>query len=113
VLAERCQVHQIAVYSQRDAVLEDSRALAALAQGEVDDVTLTSSNIARVFLESIDDAARSHLVSGRTGLVTISPVTSAEVRRLGHRVAAEATEATMAGIVEALVERAGRQASGA
>jgi uroporphyrinogen III methyltransferase/synthase len=102
-LAGLAQVDQIAVYSQVDAVAADSTALDGLRRGEIDYVTLTSSNIARALIRSLDEPCRARLESGAVKLVSISPVTSAEVRQMGLLVAAEAAEATIQGILEALV----------
>jgi uroporphyrinogen III methyltransferase/synthase len=103
-------VEQVAVYSQVDALLEAGAGpLAALERGEFDYVTLTSSNIARAFVQGLGPAGRRLIEAGGVGLVTISPRTSAAVRELGLPVAAEAHEYTTAGVVEALV----RLASGA
>lgn len=96
-------VDQIAVYCQVDAIDPASPVLANLRRGEIDYITLTSSNIARAFVAALDDVARMRLQSGETKLVTISSVTSAEVRKLEMPVAAEASEATAEGIVQALI----------
>jgi uroporphyrinogen III methyltransferase/synthase len=106
VLAEHCQVDQVAVYSQVDAVAADSDALDTLRRGGVDYLTVTSSNIARALVACLDEPCRARLTAGETKVVSISPVTSAAVRQLGLPVAAEATEATSAGLVEALVRLA-------
>jgi uroporphyrinogen III methyltransferase/synthase len=101
-LQRLCQVEQIAVYSQRDAVAADPAVLELLRGGQIDCVTLTSSNIARAFVTMLDDACRAQL-GNRTRIVTISPVTSATVRELGYEVAAEAQEYTADGLVAALI----------
>ena len=102
-LAQVAQVDQTAVYSQRDALLEeDAKALRMLSGGEIDYVTLTSSNIAKALLQALDGAAREHIQAGRTRLATISPRTSATVREFGLPVAAEATEYTTEGVLTAL-----------
>jgi uroporphyrinogen III methyltransferase/synthase len=98
-LSAVADVEQVAVYSQRDAVVD---ALPDLTRGEIDYVGLTSSNIARALLASLDDAARGHVASGRTKLVTISPRTSAAVREAGMPVAAEAVQYTADGMLEAM-----------
>jgi uroporphyrinogen III methyltransferase/synthase len=105
-LAGIAQVEQIAVYSQVDAVPADSPALDSLRRGEIDYVTLTSSNIARALIRNLDEPCRARLESGEVKLVSISPVTSAEVRQLGLTIAAEAAEATAQGILQALVRLA-------
>ena len=103
-MQKTCIVEQIAVYSQVDAVESADPVLEHLRRGEVDYITLTSSNIARALLTQLDDTCRGRIESGRTRLVSISPVTSGDIARLGLSVAAEATEATSAGVVRALVE---------
>lgn len=105
-LSRLAHVEQIAVYCQADAIDVTSPVLANLRRGEIDFVTLTSSNIARAFVAALDDVARLRLHAGDTRLVTISSVTSEEVRKLGVPVAAEASEATAEGIVDALVHLA-------
>ena len=103
-LASICQVEQIAVYSQVDAVESDDEVMNALRRGEIEFVTLTSSNIARSLLDRLDATCRRRIESGEIKLVCISPVTSAEVQRLGYHVAAEATQATTDGMIEALIK---------
>ncbi len=110
VLREKLQAHaevvQIAVYSQVDAVADDQEVWDLLRRGEIDYLTLTSSNIAKAVLTKADDAIRLRLMRGEPGLVSISPITSAEIKRLGFPVAGEATEATVDGIVQVLCELA-------
>ena len=103
-LGGHCQVEQIAVYSQVDAVDLDAEVIEQLRRGAIDFVTLTSSNIARALLTRLDDTCLSQIRAGRTRLVTISPVTSAEVQALGLPVAAEAKTATMDGVVQAIID---------
>ena len=103
-LASVCDVEQVAVYSQVDAIDSTSRVLDNLRRGEIDYITLTSSNVARSLIDQLDVPCRARLESGAVGLISISPVTSGDIRRLGFPVAAEATEATAAGIVQALID---------
>jgi uroporphyrinogen III methyltransferase/synthase len=103
-LAAVAEVEQVAAYSQCDAVEWDAEVLEDLRASRIDYVTLTSSNIARALVRSLDAAAQETIRTGRVRLVTISPVTSAAVRELGLPVAAEAREYTVAGVVAALVE---------
>jgi len=103
-LAAVCEVEQIAVYSQVDAVELDEEILDHLRRGEIDYITLTSTNISRSLLGRLDATSRARIEAGDVRLVTISPVTSAEVRQLGLPVAAEATEATAEGLVAAMLE---------
>ena len=109
-LAVVAEVEQLAVYSQCDAVEWEPAILDELKTERIDYVTLTSSNIARALVRSLDATGLAVLRAGRVGLVTISPVTSAAVRELGLPVAAEAKEYTTAGVVAALVEHAAAEA---
>jgi uroporphyrinogen III methyltransferase/synthase len=102
-LAGVAAVEQIAVYSQVDAIDPRSEALEALRQGEIDFVTLTSSNIARSLVRALDEAALQRIRSGTVRLISISPVTSAVIGELGLPVAAEAREFTAEGVVQALL----------
>jgi uroporphyrinogen III methyltransferase/synthase len=102
-LSKHCRVEQIAVYSQVDAVELDEAVLGQLRRGEIDFVTLTSANIARSLLGRLDATCLARIRDGQTKLVTISAVTSAAVRDHGLPVAAEAAEATMDGMLAALV----------
>jgi uroporphyrinogen III methyltransferase/synthase len=100
------RVEQVAVYRQVDAVDAGSPVLDCLRRGEIDYVTVTSSNIARALVGALDAVCRGRLESGEARLVSISPVTSAAVRELGLPVAAEATAYTAPGLVDALVRLA-------
>jgi uroporphyrinogen III methyltransferase/synthase len=102
-LAAVATVDQVAVYSQVDTLEADAAVLAALARGEIHYVTLTSSNVARSLARLVDEPTRARIRSGAVKLVSISAVTSADVRALGWPVAAEAEEATAEGVVAALV----------
>jgi uroporphyrinogen III methyltransferase/synthase len=105
-LAAVASVDQIAVYSQVDADEADAKILEHLRSGQIDYVTLTSSNIARVFLRLLDGASRARVEAGEIQLVSISPVTSGTIREMGFPVAAEAVEYTTAGVTEVLIQLA-------
>ncbi|MFL5342617.1 MAG: uroporphyrinogen-III C-methyltransferase [Gemmataceae bacterium] len=105
-LSAVAQVEQITVYSQIDAIDPDSDVLLALSRGEIGYVTLTSSNIARAVLGSLDETARMRIHEGAVQLASISPVTSAAIRELGFPVAVEAAEYTVDGLVAALANHA-------
>jgi uroporphyrinogen III methyltransferase/synthase len=107
-LAAVCEVVQVTVYSQHDEFQLEADVRELLRQGRIAYVTLTSSNIARAFVRALDEETRASTRSGTPRLVTISPVTSAAVSELGFPVAAEAREATSAGVVAAVVELAQR-----
>jgi uroporphyrinogen III methyltransferase/synthase len=107
-LANVAEVEQIAVYSQVDAVEPGSESLEALREGQIDFITLTSSNIVRSLVRVLDGTVLQLLRSGRVQLVSISPVTSATIRELDLPVAAEARESTAEGVVQALIALARR-----
>lgn len=108
-LATVAAVEQVAVYAQVDALDADSQALGLLREGQIDYVTVTSSNIARVLARALDGASRARIEAGEVQLVSISPVTSATIRELGLPVAAEASEYTTSGVLDALVKLAGQK----
>jgi len=97
-------VEQVAVYSQVDVAAVDPAVLERFGRGEIDFVTVTSSNIARALWALLDAPSREQILRGRVKLVSISPVTSATLREMGLPVAAEAEVFTAAGVVEALVK---------
>lgn len=67
-------------------------------------ITFTSSSTAKNFVDLIgEERAHSNLLDG-VRLVSIGPVTSDTLRELGLRVDAEASEYTIPGLLEALVE---------
>jgi uroporphyrinogen III methyltransferase/synthase len=71
----------------------------ALARGEVDVVTFTSSSTVKYFVEALGaDCARAARAA------SIGPVTSETARAMGIEVVAEAREATIPGLVEAVVD---------
>ena len=108
-LAAVVEVEQIAVYSQVDAIETDETVMNSLRRGEIEFVTLTSSNIARALLERLDATCRRRIETGEVKLVSISAVTTAEAQKMGFTVAAEAGQATTEGILEALVHLASRE----
>ena len=91
------------MYSQIDAISEHDPVLDHVRRGEVEYITLTSSNIARALVRSFDPTSLARLQSGEIKLISISPVTSADVRALGLPVAAEAAQATTDGVIDALI----------
>lgn len=95
-------VEQIVVYTQTEIAEPDARAMDVLRRGEIDFVTVTSSNIARALARHLDRECREHVAAGRTRLVSISSLTSAVLRELDLAPAAEAAKPTMAELVAAL-----------
>jgi uroporphyrinogen III methyltransferase/synthase len=107
-LSAMAEVEQVAVYSQVDAVEIDLELLEEINQGRIDFITLTSSKIAEALIRMLAPATRRRIRSGDIQLVSISPVTSAAIRKLDLPVAAEAAEFTTAKVVEALAALARR-----
>jgi uroporphyrinogen III methyltransferase/synthase len=102
VLAERLEqagarVSQVVVYESTDVEQADPEIEAALLNGQIDWITVTSSAIAqsavRLFAENLAQAK----------FASISPITSETLRALGHDPTAEATDYTMEGVVDAIV----------
>ncbi len=101
VLAEKLAatghvVDQIVVYSSSDVMQAEAEVLEALEAGRIDWVTATSSSIARSLVRLFGERL------GRVKLASISPITSAVLRELGHPPAAEAVHYTMEGLGEAI-----------
>jgi uroporphyrinogen III methyltransferase/synthase len=101
VLAERlgaagATVDQVVVYRSTDVAEPDAEVAAAIEAGRIDWVTVTSSAIARSLVQMFGASLK------RTKLVSISPITSATLRELGHEPAAEAKDYTMDGVVAAI-----------
>jgi uroporphyrinogen III methyltransferase/synthase len=94
-------VDQIAVYKNRDAISLDPAVIERIDEGTIDWVILTSSAIARRFLELLPESTRVRMKEN-VRIATISPVTSAAVRELGCEVDLEASTYTWEGIVQAL-----------
>jgi uroporphyrinogen III methyltransferase / synthase len=106
-LGKVATVSQVTAYEQVDEVDTDSPALAALRRGEIEFVTLSSSNVARGLLGTFDDHLKGRVVRGEVKLVCISPETAKAVRELGYPVAAEATTYSADGLIAAVRKLAG------
>ncbi len=101
-LATVATVGQVTVYDQTDAIDPEGDTFSALRRGEIEFVTLSSSNIARAVLGAFDDVLKGRVNRGEVKLVAISPVTGDAIRACGYPVAAEATEFTSAGLIAAV-----------
>ena len=103
ILAERlvdagAEVTQVVVYESVDVTTPDDAVAAAMHRGDIDWTTVTSSAIARSLVKLFaEDLAHTRLAS-------ISPITSATLRELGWEPTVEAREATMQGVVDAIVQ---------
>ncbi|HUY91243.1 MAG TPA: uroporphyrinogen-III C-methyltransferase [Pirellulales bacterium] len=102
VLAERLHaaggiVEQIVTYRSTDVTLADPEIASALAAGQIDWITVTSSAIARSLAGLFGEQLR------KAKLASMSPITSSTLTELGFPPAAEATEYTMLGVAEAML----------
>jgi uroporphyrinogen III methyltransferase/synthase len=91
-------VTQVVVYSSVGVEHPDPRIAEALEEGEIHWVTVASSETAR----SLDRLYGSALNNAQ--LASISPLTSAVLRELGHEPVVEATAHTMQGIATAITQ---------
>ncbi|MCR4412093.1 MAG: uroporphyrinogen-III C-methyltransferase [Thermoguttaceae bacterium] len=102
VLAERLAaaggaVEQVVAYQSLDVAQPDPDIAAALRDGRIDWITVTSSAIAKSLGRLFGDDLR------RAKLASISPITSETLRSLGYAPAVEATEYTMNGLAAAIL----------
>ena len=91
------EVEQIVVYRSTDVETPNPEIAAALAAGQIDWVTVTSSAIAKSLAKLFGEQLR------KSKIVSISPVTSATLRELQFEPYAEAAVYTMAGVVDAIL----------
>jgi uroporphyrinogen III methyltransferase/synthase len=97
-------VDQVAVYHNADVAALPEPTIAAIIDGSVDWITLTSSAITERLHELLPEPARRR-IGRETRLASLSPVTTATATRLGWNVAVEAAEFTWDGLVEAMISR--------
>jgi uroporphyrinogen III methyltransferase/synthase len=103
VLAEQLRaagghVEQVVVYRSVDVTTPEPEIAAKLESGTVDWVTVTSSAIARSLAAMWGERLK------QARLASISPITSQTLRELGFEPTVEATEYTMPGLVDAIVQ---------
>ena len=102
-LLKVAEVEQIAVYQNVDADRLPESVMARLVDGSIDWITLTSSAITGRLHEVLGPELRERI--GRTiKLASLSPVTTETASKLGWSVAAEASQYTWDGLVEAIVQ---------
>lgn len=89
-------ITEIVAYCHRDVTEPDLAIAERVRDGKVDWITVTSSasatSLAKMFGEDLN----------KTRIASLSPVTSASLRDLGLKVAAEANPYTMHGVIEAI-----------
>lgn len=103
-LSRVCRVETVAVYRQLEVVNRGDPVYEKLRRGEFDWITLTSANIARALLTSLDGKLAERLRGGSPRIASISPITSDAIRELGFPVAAEAREHTTEGMIASMIE---------
>ncbi len=91
-------VEELVVYTSRDIEAPDSAIYTEFAAGRIDWVTVTSSAIARSLVRLFGQELH------RAKLASISPVTSATLRELGFQPTVEASQYTIEGVLNAIVE---------
>jgi uroporphyrinogen III methyltransferase/synthase len=101
-------VMRITAYRTRPPRSVDAELKERLRAGAVDFVTFTSASTAVNFTKILG-AAKSKALSRRAAFVSIGPVTSAAMKKCGLRVACEAKESTIDGLVAALQVHAKRK----
>ncbi len=120
VLVEKLQragaiVEEVAAYRTRGAVIDDEQGhevLRLLQAGQLDILTFTSSSTVRHFVQWLADCAPGAAVSPiahvthnpQLKIACIGPITSQTARELGLDVQIEASEFTIDGLVEAIVQ---------
>ena len=103
-------VDVIPVYQTICETGDGSGLAAELLAGRIDLVTFTSSSTVRGF---VDLVGRPAAASGRFAAAVIGPVTAGTARELGIRVAIEALDYTVPGLVAAIVRYYGDEGRGA
>jgi uroporphyrinogen III methyltransferase/synthase len=98
------QVEEIVVYGSQDVQEPNRQVAMALADGEIDWITVTSANTAKSLVRLYGDALKN------ARFASISPLTSTALRDLGHPPAAEASPATAEALVDVILHA--RQADG-
>lgn len=95
-----------AVYTTVPEERAPETVMRALQAGEVDAITFTSGSTVKQFAALFGGRAVTEVLSG-IAVVTIGPVTSAAAREIGLEADAEAADATVAGLVDALAAAIG------
>jgi len=111
-LAKVCSVECIVVYEQHDSVDTESDSYAALRRGEIEFITLSSSNIARALLRTFDETLRGRVFRGDVKLIAISGETAAAIREFDLPVDAVAGVTSGDGLIRAVIDRAKAEPKG-
>lgn len=98
LMAAGMEVTPVVCYRHEDLLQPSDEIRGRLEGGEIDWTTVTSSAIARSLVRMFPVGLR------HTKLVSLSPLTTHTLKTLGYPPAAEAKQATMAGVFAAMVE---------
>jgi uroporphyrinogen III methyltransferase/synthase len=101
-LGQIAHVDSVVAYEQTEQVDVGCETYAALRRGEVEFVTLTSSNTARALLTTFDDTMRHRVARHDIKLVALGSETARSIDALGFPVAATAEPHTNEGLIAAL-----------
>ena len=96
--SDGAEVTQVVAYVSRDVTEIDSAVAAALAAGEIDWITVTSSAIGRSLVALLGSAI------SQTKVASISSITSGALSALDVTVDAEAQEHSLDGLISAITE---------
>lgn len=101
VLAQRLTesgitVEQVVAYTSRDVIEPDPQVRAALTEGRIDWITVTSSAIARSLINMLGEDLH------RARLAAISPITSKTLTDAGYQPTVEAEVYTIEGLIDAI-----------
>jgi uroporphyrinogen III methyltransferase/synthase len=102
--AAGAEINQVVAYESRDAAEPDADVAAALAAGQIQWVTVTSSAIARSLVRLFGpDLAKAKLAA-------ISPITAGVLAEAGFPAAAVASQYTTDGLIDAILAAEAAQA---
>jgi len=104
-LSKICQITDLQVYSQGAASQEQiDNIKLILSQNLVDYVAVTSSNSAKVLFDSLGGVLGAGILSGKTKVVSISPLTSEEFKIMGWGNTLNSANFTTDGMINQMIE---------
>ncbi len=106
LLSQVARVDQVIAYEQIEEVDTHSEVYSALRRGELEFITLSSSNTATALLETFDTTLRERIQKGEIKLVAMSRETAQAIEKLGLPVASTAAPHTAEGLVSAVCQLA-------
>lgn len=104
-LSKICQITDLHVYSQGPASQEQiDNIKLILSQNQVDYVAVTSSNSAKGLFDSLGGVLGAGILSGKTKVVSISPLTSEEVKNVGWGNPLNSANFTTDGMIDQMIK---------